>query len=100
MNTLNIENKEYVVISRKEYEDLRTKAAIKTVSSKKLSLADGKKMAYKLIDKWEKGNKQHPGKLVGCEIAEQFPHLLSAREDIDIYFPNLYSKSIIFLDKK
>ena len=55
MTTLNIENKEYVVISRKEYEALRTKAAVKAVASKKLSLADGKKMAYKLIDKWAKG---------------------------------------------
>jgi hypothetical protein len=55
MNTLNIENKEYVVISRKEYEDLRTKATVKTVSAKKLSLTEGKKLAYKLIDKWAKG---------------------------------------------
>jgi hypothetical protein len=47
MNTLNIENKEYVV--------LRTKAAVKTVGAKKLSLADGKKLAYKRIDKWAKG---------------------------------------------
>ena len=54
MNTLNIENKEYVVLPRKEYEDLRTKAAVKTISAKKLSLADGKKQAYKLIDKWVK----------------------------------------------
>jgi len=54
MNTLNIENKEYVVLPRKEYEDLRTKAAVKTVSAKKLSLTDGKKQAYKLIDKWVK----------------------------------------------
>lgn len=55
MNTLNIENKEYVVLPRKEYEDLRTEAAIKTISAKKLSLADGKKHVYKLIDKWVKG---------------------------------------------
>jgi len=55
MNTLNIENKEYVVIPRKEYDDLRTKAALKAVSAKKLSLAEGKKKAYKLIDKWAKG---------------------------------------------
>ena len=55
MNRLNIENKEYVVLPRKEYEDLRTKAAIKTISAKKLSLAEGKKLAYKLIDKWAKG---------------------------------------------
>jgi len=55
MNTLNIENKEYVVIPRKEYDDLRTKAALKAVSAKKHSLAEGKKKAYKLIDKWAKG---------------------------------------------
>ena len=55
MNSINIENKEYVVLPRKEYEDLRTKAAIKAVSLKKMSLADGKKLAYKLIDKWAKG---------------------------------------------
>ena len=55
MNTLHIENKEYVVIPRKEYDDLRTKAALKAVSAKKLSLAEGKKKAYKLIDKWAKG---------------------------------------------
>ena len=54
MNRLNIENKEYVVLSKKDYEDLRTKAAIKTISAKKFSLADGKKRAYKLIDKWVK----------------------------------------------
>lgn len=55
MTTLNLENKEYVVLSRKDYEALRTKAAIKTAGVKKLSLADGKKHAYKLIDKWAKG---------------------------------------------
>ncbi|MBS1661114.1 MAG: hypothetical protein JST68_08690 [Bacteroidetes bacterium] len=55
MNTLNIENKEYVVIPRKEYDDLRTKAAGKMASAKKLTLAEGKKKAYKLIDKWAKG---------------------------------------------
>lgn len=55
MNTLNIENKEYVVISRKEYEGLRAKAAIKTITAKKLSLSEGKKLAYKMIDKWAKG---------------------------------------------
>jgi hypothetical protein len=55
MTTLNIENKEYVVIPRQEYEKLRTKAAVKAISAKKLSLQDGKKLAYKLIDKWAKG---------------------------------------------
>jgi hypothetical protein len=44
-----------VVIPKKDYETLRTKAAIKTVSAKKLSLTEGKKLAYKMIDKWAKG---------------------------------------------
>lgn len=35
MNTINIENKEYVVLPRKEYEDLRTKSAVKAVGAKK-----------------------------------------------------------------
>jgi hypothetical protein len=44
-----------VVISSKEYEGLRTKAAIKTIAAKKFSPAEGKKLAYKMIDKWVKG---------------------------------------------
>ena len=55
MNKLNIEKKEYVVLPKQEYEDLRTKAALKAIGAKKLSLAEGKKLAYKLIDKWAKG---------------------------------------------
>lgn len=55
MNTLNIENKEYFVISRKEYESLRTKAAIKTITAKKFTLTEGKKLACKMIDNWAKG---------------------------------------------
>jgi hypothetical protein len=54
MNTLTIENKKYVVIPKKEYDDLRAKAATKIVPAKKLSLAEGKKLAFKLIDKWAK----------------------------------------------
>lgn len=54
MNTLTIERKEYVVLPKKEYETLLEKAATKTTPVKKLSLAQGKKLAYKLIDKWAK----------------------------------------------
>ena len=54
MNTVTIENKKYVVLSQKEYNDLRTKVVSKTVPAKKLSLKEGKKLAYKLIDKWAK----------------------------------------------
>jgi hypothetical protein len=55
MNTLTIENKKYVVIPEKEYEQLKEKAVSKTISAKKLSLTAGKKLAYKMIDKWAKG---------------------------------------------
>jgi len=54
MNTLTIDNKKYVVIPKKEYEDLRTKAALKSASARKLSFTEGKKLAYKMIDKWAK----------------------------------------------
>ena len=52
MNTLTIENKKYVVLSQKEYDDLRMKAVSKVIPTKKLSLKEGKKLAYKMIDKW------------------------------------------------
>ena len=54
MNTITIDNKSYVVVPKKEYENLVTKAARKTPPAKKLSLEQGKKLAYKLIDKWAK----------------------------------------------
>ena len=54
MNTIIIEKKEYVVLPKKEYEQLLTKAASKSVPVKKRSLAEGKKLANKLIDKWAK----------------------------------------------
>jgi hypothetical protein len=54
MNTLTIDKKKYVVLPEKEYEDLRTKAVSKSASARKLSLSEGKKLAYKLIDKWAK----------------------------------------------
>ena len=54
MNTLNIDNKKYVVIPQKEYQALRTKAVSKSASARKLTLSEGKKLAYKMIDKWAK----------------------------------------------
>ena len=44
-----------MVLEQKEYDKLRLLAAQKTAPAKKLSLAAGKKHAYKLIDKWAKG---------------------------------------------
>ena len=55
MNTLTIENKKYVVLSQKEYDNLRMKAVSKAIPAKKHSLKEGKKLAYKMIDKWAKG---------------------------------------------
>jgi len=55
MDTLTIDKKKFVVMEQKEYEKLQLLAAQKTASAKKLSLAAGKKHAYKLIDKWAKG---------------------------------------------
>jgi hypothetical protein len=54
MNTLLIDKKKYVVILKDDYEKLLEKASINTPTARKLSLAQGKKMAYALIDKWHK----------------------------------------------
>jgi hypothetical protein len=54
MTSLVIEKKEYVVVAKKEYENLLLRAASKTPPVRKRSLAEGKKLAYKLIDKWAK----------------------------------------------
>jgi hypothetical protein len=55
MNTLTVDKKKYVVIPQEDYENLMKKLAIKTPSARKLSLAEGKRMAYSMIDKWHKG---------------------------------------------
>jgi len=54
VNKLTIDKKSYVVIPQKEYEQLLTQAASKVPAAKKLTLEQGKKLAYKLIDKWDK----------------------------------------------
>ena len=55
METLTLDNKRFVVIEQNEFDKLQLLAAKKTVPAKKLSLAAGKKHAYKMIDKWAKG---------------------------------------------
>jgi hypothetical protein len=55
MNTILIDKKKYVLLEAKDYEALQVKAATKTAPVKKLSLPQGKKLAYKLIDQWSKG---------------------------------------------
>jgi hypothetical protein len=54
MNTIVLDKKSYVVLEKKEYDTLLEKAASKSPSARKLSLAEGKKLAIKLIDQWEK----------------------------------------------
>ncbi len=51
MGTLTIDNKNFVVIEQKEFDKLQLLAAQKTSPVKKLTLAAGKKHAYKMIDK-------------------------------------------------
>jgi hypothetical protein len=55
MNTIVIDKKKYVIVEEKEYSRLLKKAASKTPPARKLTLADGKKMAYSIIDKWHSG---------------------------------------------
>jgi hypothetical protein len=52
MNTLTINKKKYVVVEQKEYEKLQDQAVSKTPTARKLSLKEGKKLAYSLIDQW------------------------------------------------
>ena len=54
METLTINKKNFVVIEQKEFDKLLLLAAQKTSAVKKLTLAAGKKHAYKMIDKWAK----------------------------------------------
>ena len=54
MNTIILDKKKYVVIEQEKFEELQLQAAKKAEPVKKLSLAKGKQLAYKLIDKWEK----------------------------------------------
>jgi hypothetical protein len=56
MSSLVIDKKEYVVILKKEYDSLRENAARKATPVNKLSLKEGKKLAYSLIDSWAKEN--------------------------------------------
>ena len=54
MDTLTIDKKKFVVIEQNEFDKLQLLAAQKIRPAKKISLATGKKHAYKLIDKWAK----------------------------------------------
>jgi hypothetical protein len=55
MSSVIIDKKKYVIIEQKAFDRLQLLAAQKAKPAKKLSLAAGKKHAYKLIDAWAKG---------------------------------------------
>jgi hypothetical protein len=55
METLTINKKSFVVIEQKAFDKIQLLAAQKASPVKKLTLAAGKKHAYKMIDKWAKG---------------------------------------------
>jgi hypothetical protein len=55
MSTFTVDKKKFVVIEQKKFDKLQLLAAKKATPVKKLSLAAGKKHAYKLIDTWAKG---------------------------------------------
>ena len=54
MNVLTINKKKLVVIEQKKFDSIQLLAAKKTLPVKKISLSEGRKIAYKLIDKWAK----------------------------------------------
>lgn len=54
MNTITLDKKKYVIIEQAKFEEIQLEAARKVEPVKKLSLAKGKQLAYKLIDKWVK----------------------------------------------
>ncbi len=54
MNTFSIDNKKYVVIEEKQFEQLQLLAARKNKPVMKLSLKEGEKLSYKLMNKLAK----------------------------------------------
>lgn len=55
MNTLVIEDKSYVVISKEDYQALQKKAALKTTPEKTLTIKEARAHTKKLIKKWASG---------------------------------------------
>jgi hypothetical protein len=52
MDKITIGNKKYVILSEREYNDLRLKAVLKASGVNKMSLKEGKELAYRLVDKY------------------------------------------------
>ena len=56
MGTLTIDNKKYVVIEQEKFDEIQLLAAQKSSPVKKLTLAAGKKLAFKQIEKFQRKN--------------------------------------------
>lgn len=54
METITIQNKKYVVVEQKQFEELQKIAASKISPQKKITLSQGKAHADKLIAEWAK----------------------------------------------
>ena len=52
MTVVTIDKKKYVIVPEKQFKQLQKKAAGKNTSQKLYSLAEGKAIAYKMIEKW------------------------------------------------
>jgi len=52
MTEIEIDKKKYVVLSRKDYDVLKKKAALKTKPEKTLTLSQSRAFAKQLIRKW------------------------------------------------
>ncbi len=57
MNIITIDKKKYVLILQDEFNRLKQKSELNLKKNKRLSLADGKEHAYKMIDTWAKEGK-------------------------------------------
>jgi hypothetical protein len=54
MSTVVTDKKKYVIVEQKAYDKLQLLAAQKNTPSKKMTLAAGRKKAYRMIDEWAK----------------------------------------------
>lgn len=54
MNEITIDKKKYVVVARKDYEELQRKAALKVKPEKTFTLGQARAYSKQLIRKWAK----------------------------------------------
>jgi hypothetical protein len=54
MDAVVIDKRKYVLLKQEEYNKLVEKAVRKNTPARKLTLSEGKKYAYLLVEKWDK----------------------------------------------